>query len=57
MTQLDENDLVEYNMIASVANALGGGFTLLLGIIWFGGLSLICFFIAGCMLLGAFGVL
>ena len=56
MTKLDENDLVEYQMFSHMTNQLGPIATIF-GAIYYIGIMLTCFFVAGCMLLGALGIL
>ena len=56
MTKLDQNDLVEYTMFASVASGMGviGSFVTA---IFYGGIAIVFAIAAGAMLLGALGIL
>ena len=56
MTKLDENDLVEYQILASMANATGS-FGALLGALFYAGLGFLIVFARLALLIGSLGSL
>ena len=56
MTKLDQNDLVEYQIFATLARGLGG-FGLILGGLFYLGVGLVFLLPAVMLLLGLFGIL
>ena len=56
MTKLDQNDLVEYTVFATLADACGS-FAVFLSILYYLGIGLGLILAGGAMILGAFGIL
>ena len=56
MTKLDNNDLFEYSIAATITSALGG-FASLLAILYYIGFALVLGTVGMIMLLGGFGIL
>jgi len=54
MTKLDENDLIEYQILATMANATGT-FGALLGALFYLGLSLVIIVASLALLIGSLG--
>ena len=56
MTKLDQNDLVEYRIFATLGEACGP-FAVFLSVLYYLGVALGLLMASGALLLGAFGIL